>query len=309
MKIVFVDDDDHIRWLTQTVVESLGHCVVPFSGAEEALAFLTCNPGECDCLLLDRNMPGMDGMGMLKAIRANPELEELPVVILTSSSEPEEVAEGLAAGAQLYLAKPAPKKLLKAALSQIQTSLQERKDVQEHLRETRRGLALASYLEFDIRTLPQARQLSGLLASLTPDPDKTSIGFAELLINGIEHGNLAISYAEKSALLEENDLNTEIERRLGLPEYASRKVMVRVWNKANGIQVEIEDEGDGFDWQPFMDFSPERAFDLHGRGIAISNKMAFDRLNYIGKGNKVQVEVSRTDLKATEIPALKELAV
>ena len=43
-------------------------------------------------------------------------------------------------------------------------------------------------------------------------------------------------------------------------------------------------KGGGFDWTPYMDFDPARAFDPHGRGIAVARLSSFDDLEYIGEG-------------------------
>jgi len=51
--------------------------------------------------------------------------------------------------------------------------------------------------------------------------------------------------------------------------------------------VTIADQGQGFDWKNYVEFSPERVFDLHGRGIAMSKAISFDSLEYCGNGNKV----------------------
>ena len=46
-------------------------------------------------------------------------------------------------------------------------------------------------------------------------------------------------------------------------------------------------KGVGFDWTPYMDFDPDRAFDPHGRGIAVARLSSFDDLEYIGDGKEV----------------------
>jgi hypothetical protein len=54
----------------------------------------------------------------------------------------------------------------------------------------------------------------------------------------------------------------------------------------------VQDEGVGFDWEKYLQFDPERAFDPHGRGIALANKMSFDSLTYLGNGNTVEVKIN-----------------
>ena len=47
----------------------------------------------------------------------------------------------------------------------------------------------------------------------------------------------------------------------------------------------MEDCGDGFDWRRYLEFSPERAFDPNGRGIAMARQTSFASLEYLGRGN------------------------
>jgi anti-sigma regulatory factor (Ser/Thr protein kinase) len=104
---------------------------------------------------------------------------------------------------------------------------------------------------------------------------------------------LAISYAEKSKLLQAGRWQDEVEARLENPLYAERKAKVKFLAEDDYIQLHISDEGAGFDWQPYLEFSPDRAFDPHGRGISMARMMSFDSLEYQGSGNEVLVRVLR----------------
>ncbi|CAG0995009.1 partial serine/threonine-protein kinase RsbW, partial [Rhodocyclaceae bacterium] len=110
----------------------------------------------------------------------------------------------------------------------------------------------------------------------------------------VEHGNLGISYAEKSRLKREDGWEAEVKRRLGLPEYASRVARVHMAKTAEGLAFTIRDEGAGFDWQRYLDFDPERAFDPNGRGIAMARMMSFSRIEYHDNGNEVMAVVATT---------------
>jgi hypothetical protein len=80
----------------------------------------------------------------------------------------------------------------------------------------------------------------------------------------------------------------EIQRRLQLPEYRDRLVEVSFEKVNKLICITIQDQGAGFNWQNYLDFSPERAFDLNGRGIALAYKLSIDQLQYLGNGNTVK---------------------
>jgi hypothetical protein len=60
------------------------------------------------------------------------------------------------------------------------------------------------------------------------------------------------------------------------------------------VQIRIRDQGQGFDWTPYLDFDPERAFDPHGRGIAMARLSSFDDLEYLGDGNEVLATVKKS---------------
>jgi hypothetical protein len=78
---------------------------------------------------------------------------------------------------------------------------QKKNDLRELLGQQRNNLNLLHRAEFRYRTLSEARDLALLLADASMDPMRTINGYSELLINAVEHGNLGISYAEKSILL------------------------------------------------------------------------------------------------------------
>lgn len=64
-------------------------------------------------------------------------------------------------------------------------------------------------------------------------------------------------------------------------------------NQPDRVEFTIRDQGDGFDWSKYLDFSPERAFDTHGRGIALARKLSFDSFEYLGNGNTVIAAIHR----------------
>jgi CheY-like chemotaxis protein/anti-sigma regulatory factor (Ser/Thr protein kinase) len=297
MRILFADNDDHIRCATQTVLEQMGHIVSTFPDGQMALLALQAGPSLFDCILIDHNLSGINGISFTSAVHANDALRGKPVVIFASDHNAGGLTESMAAGAHLYLTKTASKSLLKAVLHQIATGLQERQELEIHLQETRGGLALTNYAEFSFRTITEAKMLAAVLADMSCKPERTIVGYSELLTNAVEHGNLEISYAEKSTFLFEGQMNEELDRRIKHPTLGARKVSVKAEREFGNLTGRIEDEGSGFNWIPFLDFDPERAFDLHGRGIAICKHLAFDELHYEGKGNVVEVTVYEKPVK------------
>jgi len=144
---------------------------------------------------------------------------------------------------------------------------------------------------FLFRTLAEARDLSLLLANAFPDPQRVVVGIAELLINAIEHGNLGLGYATKTALHASQLWEQEIERRLRDPATARRFAEVSLRRDRDSVRLRVADEGAGFDWRPYLEVDPQRVGDVHGRGIAVARLLCFDRLEYFGCGNVVVATV------------------
>jgi hypothetical protein len=197
------------------------------------------------------------------------------------------------AGAFYYLTKPVSKDMTLAIVQSAVTVRILRKPLRDEAAEERRHLfAMLRRGEFKFRTLDEARDLARMLSGFYPDSARALLGLSELLVNAVEHGNLGISYQEKSKLLQETKWEEEIGRRLDLPESLGKLVDVQLEHLPGEIRLTITDCGKGFDWKNYLEMSPERAFDPNGRGIAMSKMMSFDALEYQGAGNRV-VAVTR----------------
>lgn len=117
-------------------------------------------------------------------------------------------------------------------------------------------------------------------------------------MNGVEHGNLNLSYAEKSALLKNGTMNHEIARRLALPDYAQKRVRVSLDRTETALRMSIADDGKRFGWSQFLDLDVTRSADGPGRGIALAKAFSFDKLDFRGFGNQVMVSVSLKGIDA-----------
>ena len=93
------------------------------------------------------------------------------------------------------------------------------------------------------------------------------------------------------SLLAREALNNAMIHGNGLDP--AKRVSFRFTARDGGYDLEVEDQGPGFDWRGFLDFDPERAFAPNGRGIALSRQLSFATLTYIPPGNAVVVTVTR----------------
>ncbi|NTX11152.1 hybrid sensor histidine kinase/response regulator [Myxococcus sp. CA051A] len=104
-RIVLADDSPTTRALEQSILEGAGYDVVPCVDGAEAWERLQA--GGAEALVLDVEMPRMDGIALTEAVRASPRFARLPVILVTARGRPEDKARGLQAGASAYLVKSA----------------------------------------------------------------------------------------------------------------------------------------------------------------------------------------------------------
>lgn len=109
-KILIAEDERDIRDLVAFTLRFAGHEVFSATNGEEAVEMAPkVNP---DLILMDVRMPRMTGYEACKAMKANPDLKDIPVVFLSAKGQENEIQQGLEAGAEDYLLKPfAPDKL------------------------------------------------------------------------------------------------------------------------------------------------------------------------------------------------------
>jgi len=286
-RILVVDDDPMARELLSEALGEEGFTIELAQDGEEGWDKLAADPHGYSVLLLDRQMPRLDGLELLKRVKRAEALQGIPAIFQTGSGEREEIRQGIEAGCYYYLVKPIDLGILVAI---VKAAIADHERHDSFKREVRRGIRGLSTLRrgtFEFRTITEANELGTLLAYACPDPETQVVGLSELLINAVEHGNLGISYKEKSELLAESRWQAEVDRRLTLEDYRNRLVRVEFERHEGEVRITIRDEGSGFDWMSYLEIDPRRAFDTHGRGIAMAKMFSFSRLEYHGKGNEV----------------------
>ena len=290
---VLVVDDEPIG--REMLVENLsveGYRVIEADSGESAWRLITEMPEQFDAILLDRMMPDMDGIEILRRVKSRPDMMHVPVIMQTGMTADADVLEGLQAGAYYYLTKPFSADTLLAIVAAATRDYLSHKELAEEVKRQGSILACLAEARFVFRTPDEARNLATLLANAAPEPARVVLGLSELLLNAVEHGNLGIGYAKKSRLIEENRLQSEIENLLRSPDIGARCAELVIRRSARELSFHITDQGKGFDWHNYLEMSPERAFDTHGRGIAMSRMISFDRIEYFGTGNEVEAVIS-----------------
>lgn len=292
VRMLVVDDEPGNIEIIRAYLEAPDIEIVVAHDGLQAWALLEDVGQEYDLLILDRMMPRLDGMEVLRRIRRTPRLRALPVIMQTAAATPDQVREGLQAGARYYLTKPYEPDALLAIVKTALDEVRRTRETQLRVDDMRRAMITLISAEFEFATLDQATQLSSLASLAAPQPENIVMGLSELLINAVEHGNLGITYEEKSRLRMEDCWQEEIEARLLLPQYRDRRARLRVLCSADEVRYVVTDQGSGFDFSRYLDFDPERAFDPNGRGISMARQLCFQSLEYIGCGNVVHATVA-----------------
>ena len=118
MKVLVVDDFSTMRRIVKNLLRDLG-----FTNIQEADDGSTALPmlkdGEFDFVVTDWNMPGMQGIDLLKAIRADASLAHIPVLMVTAEAKKEQIVMAAQAGVNGYIVKPFTAATLKTKLDKI----------------------------------------------------------------------------------------------------------------------------------------------------------------------------------------------
>ncbi len=123
MKILLIEDHPESRLNLSRLIERRGHEVVARASAEEAEADLA--RAKFPFLILDWMLPGKSGVELCRHLRARPDGDEMYILLVTARSEPEDLEQALAAGANDYLTKPLDARRLNVRLSVAERHIQE----------------------------------------------------------------------------------------------------------------------------------------------------------------------------------------
>jgi signal transduction histidine kinase len=191
--ILIVDDDPRNLQLLGTILQENSYDIEFATSGKAALDWI--NIKKFDLILLDINMPGMDGFEVCTKIRSNPEMVHIPIVFLSAETERESILKGFELGAQDYITKPFDSREL---LVRIRTHL-ALKDALEKLEIEKEHAQSADHLK------------SAFLATMSHElrtPLNSILGFTGILIQG-----------------KPGPLNDEQKKQLGMVQNSARHLL------------------------------------------------------------------------------------
>lgn len=118
LKVLVVDDQNSVRQMTRMTLEQIG--VRHIHEAENGVkAMDTASMQPLDLIISDYNMPEMDGLGLLRAVRGHPSARRVPFILVTGRGDRELVVKAAQAGANNYVVKPFTADILRSKIEQV----------------------------------------------------------------------------------------------------------------------------------------------------------------------------------------------
>lgn len=118
MRVIVVDDSSTMRRIIKNSLKAVGYGdVLEAENGEGALASLQSE--KVDLVITDWNMPVMNGLELVAAMRGSPTLKQTPILMITTMAEKEEILKAMQAGVNNYIVKPFDAATLKKKIDQI----------------------------------------------------------------------------------------------------------------------------------------------------------------------------------------------
>ena len=291
--VLVVDDAAIDRRVAGACVAELGAEPVYANDGQAALDLIEEKPP--DVVLTDLQMPGIDGLALVKRLRRDH--SSLPVILMTAWGSEEIAVAALQAGAISYVPKRNLKEDLAYALDSVLAAVgasRERAKVRSFLQhsesnfvlgnERQNRQVLASYLQDELAQL-----------DFCDETELTQVGTAliEALANAMDHGNLELD----SALRESGSQaywDLAARRALESP-YKDRRVYVTIRLSPTEACFVVRDEGEGFDVTTLPDPTrPENVLKASGRGVLLIRTF-MDEVSFNEPGNEITMLKRRPD--------------
>ena len=175
-RILLVEDEAILSIIIQDTLTPHGYCLTAFQDGSSAWQHLQATDTAYDVIILDRNLPGMDGLALLRHIKNQAAYQHTPVILETALSDKDSIREGLSQGAYYYLTKPFLPEVL---LAVVNAAMQQANDMQimlDSLRRAEQPLTMLQHGRFQFRNLEQGRVLCNYLSHACPQPERVVPG-------------------------------------------------------------------------------------------------------------------------------------
>ena len=291
-KILIIDDEKPVRDVLNIALVEEGYESLQAPSGEQGIElFKSSNP---DIVITDVMMPGIDGIEVTKRMRAH--RDDIDVVVMSGFGTEELVVNALRAGASNYIKKPIVFDELFKILDDIIFKRENRKRYEisrEIVEREHKSIVIGNDVSKVWGAVNQI--LFNVQAAIdTVSLEGICIGLYELLINAIEHGNLGITFEEKSDALQSSTYTELLKNRMQQADTDGKVVRIESDYTPSAISISIRDQGNGFDLSDLPNMKDAGSLLLdHGRGILLAN-LFYDSVDYDEPGNCVRISKAIT---------------
>lgn len=276
LNILMADDDDiNLEILSKTIL-SEGHSIILAKDGDEAWSKILEHANKIELVILDRMMPGLEGIEIAQKIKSTDHIKHLPIILQSGKTESEVFLHSFEAGVMFYLKKPfMPIEL--AHFVNVIINYKKQNEVLQKLLNNNQAAKNGSYRCRDFNSIYNLAAQIALLSNQKPD---IANALTEIMINSLEHGNYKIGRT-KDNLLRKKTYWQKIEQELAQD---SQGILVDVdTTTPHKVNVQITDSGTGFDYESWKNFNSDNITKLCGRGIYKARQ--FLDISYQNHGN------------------------
>ena len=290
-RVLVADDQEALRTLLARLLEREGFDPVQAEDGEQAVQLYRA---EAPLVVVsDIMMPKMDGLTLLNEIRRID--RNATVILMTGQGNEDVLLKALRGGATNFFKKPFA----------VRELIEEIRKVVEFRLEAARSSLFSPLLVEETKTfvMPRAdspffpiiNQITLQLPCILPPEDilNLKIGIEEVITNAVEHGNLGISFDEKSKAIQEGRLADLIALKGRESDAAGRGVRITSRLSPERFEITIRDDGRGFDWRNLPAVEPENLLAFNGRGLFLT-KIYFDEVTFNDAGNEVTLRKNKS---------------
>ncbi|MCB5260669.1 MAG: response regulator [Candidatus Cloacimonetes bacterium] len=291
-KILVVDDSIAIVNSLRSILGISGYDVdTAYSGSD---ALRKIHMKEYDLVICDIEMPGLSGLEFLGKVREDFE-RDLDVILMTGYLEHDYFIEAIRLGASDFIRKPIDTKQIVSSIRELIFRKRNRDDKTEFFGHLNKANFCFEMPAKNFSKVALSKIFSSYMRQYFKVGSKVLnellICVDEMVYNAFIHGTLNLSLDERA--LSHEALQELIELRLQDPNINQRKVKFAfvVDNLQQNIEISVEDEGDGFEYQNWLKSVKKGQFleiDGHGRGIAMLYHLS-DKLSFGKQGKSVRI--------------------
>ncbi|MBL0318707.1 MAG: response regulator [Alphaproteobacteria bacterium] len=287
LNIMVVDDDDDTRYIAhQLLKKACGfEHIREFTEGRSALDHLMEHPTDVDIIFMDRMMPRMTGLEFCQELRKTPQFSHVDIIVQTGKTAWFEIDEILESQPDYLIRKPFLQEQLTPYFAEAGKRALRRRTFTEALT-GKADIMPPQLLTFEARTIAEAPAIAIQLARYFPRPLHVVEAIYELIVNGIEHGNLDMGFSLKRSLLNANTYEQCLRQKEQEAQHQHKTVTIHLHQANNTLFLTLQDQGNGFNHAPYHTLTRYLLVEPFGRGIIKAHR-AFDTVEYQGAGNRV----------------------